>query len=49
MEQLKVASGASDLTVEVFGDIGQHARSAIGVRQLPFGVSVEIDAIFDFK
>jgi enamine deaminase RidA (YjgF/YER057c/UK114 family) len=35
--------------VEVFGEIGRHARSAIGVKQLPFGVSVEIDAVFEFK
>lgn len=48
-EQPKVANGASDLMVEVFGDAGRHARSAIGVKQLPFGVSVEIDAIFEFK
>jgi enamine deaminase RidA (YjgF/YER057c/UK114 family) len=49
MEQPKVANGASDLMVEVFGDAGRHARSAIGVKQLPFGVSVEIDAVFEFK
>ena len=48
-DQPKVANGASDLMVEVFGDAGRHARSAIGVKQLPFGVSVEIDAIFEFK
>jgi enamine deaminase RidA (YjgF/YER057c/UK114 family) len=47
-EQPKVANGASDLMVEVFGDAGRHARSAIGVKQLPFGVSVEIDAVFEF-
>lgn len=47
-EQPKVANGASDLMVEVFGDAGRHARSAIGVAQLPFGVSVEIDAVFEF-
>ncbi|HWT97662.1 MAG TPA: RidA family protein [Terriglobales bacterium] len=48
-DQPKVANGASDLMVEVFGDKGRHARSAIGVKQLPFGVSVEIDAVFEFK
>jgi enamine deaminase RidA (YjgF/YER057c/UK114 family) len=48
-EQPKVANGASDLMVEVFGDIGRHARSAIGVLQLPFGVSVEIDAVFEVQ
>jgi enamine deaminase RidA (YjgF/YER057c/UK114 family) len=47
-DQPKVANGASDLMVEVFSEKGRHARSAIGVRQLPFGVSVEIDAVFEF-
>ena len=41
----KVANGASDLMVEVFGEIGRHARSAVGVAALPLGVAVEIDAI----
>jgi enamine deaminase RidA (YjgF/YER057c/UK114 family) len=48
-EQPKVANGASDVMVEVFGDAGRHVRSAVGVAQLPFGVSVEIDAIFEFE
>lgn len=48
VDQPKIANGASDLMVEVFGDKGRHARSAIGVKQLPFGVAVEIDAIFEF-
>lgn len=46
-EQSKVANGASDLMVEVFGEAGKHTRSAIGVAQLPLGVCVEIDAIFE--
>lgn len=46
-DQPKVANGASDLMVEVFGDAGKHTRSAVGVAQLPFGVSVEIDAVFE--
>lgn len=41
----KVANGASDLMVAVFGDIGRHSRSAVGVAALPLGVAVEIDAI----
>jgi enamine deaminase RidA (YjgF/YER057c/UK114 family) len=49
IDQPKVANGASDLIVEVLGPAGRHARSAIGVKQLPFGVSVEIDGIFEFK
>ena len=41
----RVANGASDLMVAVFGEIGRHARSAVGVASLPLGVAVEIDAI----
>lgn len=44
-DQPKVANGASDLMVEVFGEHGRHARSAVGVAALPLGVAVEIDAI----
>lgn len=42
----KVANGASDLIVQVFGERGSHARAAVGVASLPFGVSVEVDGIF---
>jgi len=42
-----VINGASDLMVEVFGDLGRHARSAVGTASLPFNVAVEIDAIFE--
>lgn len=45
-DQPRVINGASELMVEVFGDIGRHARSAVGVPTLPLGVPVEIDAIF---
>lgn len=45
-DQPKVANGASDLMVEVFGDVGKHARAAVGVRALPLGAAVEVDAIF---
>lgn len=44
-DQPKVANGASDLMVAVFGELGRHARSAVGVAALPLGVAVEIDAI----
>ena len=40
-----VANGASDLLVEVFGEKGRHARSAIGVVDLPGGVCIEIELI----
>lgn len=46
-DQPKVADGASDLMVQVFGEAGRHARSAVGVAQLPLGVCVEIDALFE--
>jgi enamine deaminase RidA (YjgF/YER057c/UK114 family) len=44
-DQPKVANGASDLMVRVFGDAGKHARSAVGVPVLPLGVVVEVDAV----
>lgn len=45
VDQPKVANGTSDLMVEVFGDKGRHARSAVGVPILPRGAAVEVDAI----
>lgn len=44
-DQPKVANGASELMVDVFGNAGKHARSAVGVPVLPLGAVVEIDAI----
>jgi enamine deaminase RidA (YjgF/YER057c/UK114 family) len=46
-DQPKVVNGASDLMGEVLGTAGAHARSAVGVSSLPFGVAVEIEAIFE--
>ncbi len=46
-EQPKVINGCSDLFVEVFGERGRHARSAVGMASLPFGMTVEIEAIFE--
>jgi enamine deaminase RidA (YjgF/YER057c/UK114 family) len=43
----KVVNGASDLMVEVFGDAGRHARSAVGVYRLPMNFAVEVDAIIE--
>lgn len=43
----KVANGASDLMVNLMGDAGKHARFAVGVSGLPFGVAVEVDATFE--
>ncbi|MBP2277948.1 MULTISPECIES: RidA family protein [Sphingomonas] len=44
-DQPKVANGASDLMVALFGEAGKHARSAVGVAALPLGAAVEVDAI----
>ena len=44
-QQPKIANGASDFLVSVFGDIGRHARSAVGVSELPMNAPVEIDMI----
>jgi len=41
----QVVNGASDLMVEVFGDAGRHARSAVGVYRLPLNFAVEVDAL----
>ncbi|MTH97715.1 RidA family protein [Roseibium sp. RKSG952] len=48
-EQPKVINGASDFMVEVLGDKGCHARSAVSAGSLPFGVAVEIEAIFEVE
>ncbi len=45
IDQPKVANGASELMVALFGDKGRHARSAVGVPVLPLGAAVEVDAI----
>lgn len=43
----KVVNGCSDLIVEVFGDLGRHARSAVGVYRLPLDFAVEVDAVVE--
>ena len=43
-----VANGASDLLVEIFGDAGRHARSAVGVAVLPLDAPVELELIVEF-
>jgi enamine deaminase RidA (YjgF/YER057c/UK114 family) len=48
-EQHLVINGASQLFLDVLGEAGRHARSAIGVAQLPLGASVEVDAIFEIE
>lgn len=46
-DQPKVINGCSDLLVEVFGEAGRHARSAVSAGALPLGVAVEIEGIFE--
>ncbi|MET0313899.1 MAG: RidA family protein [Hansschlegelia sp.] len=46
-DQPKVINGASDFLVEVLGDKGRHARSAVGVAALPLNAAVEVEAIIE--
>ena len=48
-DQPKVINGFSDLMVEVFGESGKGARSAVGMGGLPSGMAVEVEAIFQVK
>ena len=48
-DQPKVINGASDFMVAVLGDAGRHARSAVSAASLPFGVTVEIEGIFEIR
>ncbi|MCB1310952.1 MAG: RidA family protein [Sedimentitalea sp.] len=48
-DQPKVINGASDFLVEVLGDAGRHARSAVSAASLPLGVAVEIEGIFQIR
>ena len=48
-DQPKVINGCSDLLVEIFGDAGRHARSAVGMGSLPNNMTVEIEAILAVK
>jgi enamine deaminase RidA (YjgF/YER057c/UK114 family) len=49
LEQPQVINGASDLLVEVFGEKGRHARSAVGTNTLPVNISVEIEMIVEVE
>jgi enamine deaminase RidA (YjgF/YER057c/UK114 family) len=49
LEHPKVINGASDLLVQVLGERGQHARTAVGVAALPMDSAVEVEAIFQLK
>jgi len=48
-KQPAVINGASDLLVEVFGDVGRHARSAVGMGSLPFDIAVEVELIVEIS
>jgi enamine deaminase RidA (YjgF/YER057c/UK114 family) len=45
----QVMNGASDVMVEVFGDNGRHARSTVGVAELPLNSAVEVEALFEVQ
>lgn len=46
-DQPKVANGASELLGQIFGDLGQHARAAVGVNVLPLGATVEVELLVE--
>ncbi|WP_020619872.1 RidA family protein [Paenibacillus daejeonensis] len=48
-EQPAVINGASELFIDVFGECGRHARSAVGTNELPFDTPVEIELIVAFR
>ena len=48
-QQPQVINGFTDFMVEVFGESGKHARSAIGVASLPSGIAVEIEMIVEVQ
>ena len=48
-DQPKVMNGASNLMVDVFGELGKHARAAVGTNSLPFNVCVEVEGVFQIR
>lgn len=48
-QQPAVINGASDAIVEIFGDAGRHARSAVSAPSLPLDIAVEVEAIFEIE
>lgn len=48
-DQPKVINGYSDLMVEIFGDKGKHARSAVGMYALPSNIAVEVEVIIEIE
>ncbi len=49
VEHPKVVNGASQLLLDVFGEAGRHARVAVGVAELPAGVPVEVEFLFEVR
>ncbi|MGB5947940.1 MAG: RidA family protein [Parvibaculum sp.] len=49
IQQPDVINGASDVIVEIFGNAGRHARSAVSAPSLPVDIAVEIEAIFEIE
>jgi enamine deaminase RidA (YjgF/YER057c/UK114 family) len=49
INQPKVANGASELLLQIFGDAGKHVRSAVGVNELPLDAALEIEMIVKLK
>ena len=49
IQQPQVINGASDVLVEIFGEAGRHARSAVGMNSLPMQISVEIEAVVEIS
>ena len=47
--QPKVANGASELLLKIFGDVGKHVRSAVGVNELPIDAALEIEMVVKLK
>jgi len=48
-DQPKVINGCSDLLVDIFGERGRHARSAVGMASLPIGIAVEIQMVAEVE
>ena len=48
-DQPKVINGASDIIAKIFDEKGEHTRAAVSVNNLPLGVAVEVDAIFEIN
>jgi enamine deaminase RidA (YjgF/YER057c/UK114 family) len=46
-QQPQVINGASQLLIDIFGDAGKHARAAVGMAELPLGVPVEVEFLFE--